>query len=185
MVPACDHEGVPMQRYQCAWLRRTWVAVFGLVPANTGAAGAVYAGGLITGWGHRNLVAVCCWLVWASIGVVASVRSALVAVVVTPQRLIIRNFFTTRRIAWSDIQAIGRPRPFIHAGQWSGLYNTGNGLRVQLTDGRVRVATAYSPAGWDPPEFADAVIEELHRYLPQRGRRPVRLGLGRQAVAGT
>src|SRR5512142_3519800 len=152
---------MPGVRYQRKWLTQTWIAAFGLFPAGTGVAGAVYSCGLVSGWGGWNPVVLSCWLAWALVGVVAGIRSAQVCVAATPEHLVIRNFLTTSRIPWTDIRAIERPRPFIHAGRWSGLYNPGNGLRVLLRNGQVRSASAFSPAGWDAPEFADPVIEEL------------------------
>jgi hypothetical protein len=95
---------------------------------------------------------------------VMGVRSARVAVVATPDKLVIRNFFRTRRIAWTDVRAIERPRAFVFAGIYSGLVNVGNGLHIRLRNGTTRVASAYLPAGWDPPDFADDVVEGLRRY---------------------
>ncbi len=68
-----------------------------------------------------------------------------------------------RRIRWSDILDIDRPGPFKHMGQYSGWYNRKNGIRVRLRNGDLIVAVMYSPAGWDPPEFADDVISDLRR----------------------
>jgi hypothetical protein len=81
----------------------------------------------------------------------------------SPDRLVVRNFFRTHRIPWPDILDIDRPRPFKHMGQYSGWYNRKNGIRIRLRNGSLVVAFMYSPAGWDPPGFADDVIGDLRR----------------------
>ena len=106
-----------------------------------------------------------------AVGLAAGFRSALVAVVATPNELVIRNFFTTRRISWPEVRSIDRPRPWVNSGRYSGFYNRGNGLRVRLRNGHTRIAGAHTPAGWDPPGFADDVIEDLRRYANRAKRR--------------
>ena len=155
--------GSPVQRFRRTWLTRTWVAVFGVFPLVTGVYGAVHTIGVNWAFGL--------WVAWAAVGLAAGVRSALVAVVATPDELVIRNFFTTRRISWPEVRAIDRPRPWVNAGRYSGFYNRGNGLHVRLSDGRTRIAGAYTPAGWDPPGFADDAIEDLRRYANRAKRR--------------
>lgn len=149
-------------RYQRPWLIATWVAAFGALPLVTGGYGALYALAL---WGDRtrNYVGFGFAVAWAAVGVLAGTRSAMVAVIITPDRLIVRNFFRTHRIPWPDILDFDRPRPFKHMGQYSGWYNRKNGIRVRLRSGDLVVAFMYSPAGWDPPEFADDVIGALRR----------------------
>jgi len=147
--------GLSVQRYRRSWLTWTWVGAFGGIPVAVGAYGAV------------NDWPVGVWAVCAVVGLALGIRSAMVAVTATPDRLIVRNFFTTRRIPWNQVRTIERPRPWVDAGRNSGFANRNNGLHIRLTDGRTRIAGAFTPAGWDPPNFADAVIQDLRRYARQ------------------
>jgi hypothetical protein len=151
-------------RYQRSWLTFTLIVAFGLFPLGTGMYGALRTIELTGSRGVPNYWALGFCVAWSALGLVAGLRSALVAVVATPDELIIRNFFTTRRIPWTDVRTVDRPWPFINAGLYSGFANRGNRLHIRLTDGTTRIAFAYSPAGFDRPEFADAVIEDLRRY---------------------
>jgi hypothetical protein len=148
----------------------TWLATVGVFPAATGAIGVVYFSDLIPFWGRWDPVGRCLCVLWAGVGLIAGTRSVQVCVMATPDHLIIRNFFFTRRIPWTQISAIERPRPFRDFGRESGLYNGGNGLRVLLTDGKILVTSAFSPSGYDPPGFADPVIAELRKHIPSQGR---------------
>jgi hypothetical protein len=158
-------------RYRRSWLRWTWIAAFGAFPVVTAGYGVLYEVGAWGGPRQANSWALGFLAAWAAIGLVAGARSAMVVVVATSHELIIRNFFSTRRIRWADVSSIERPRPFVFLGPYSAFSNRGNGLRVRLRDGSTCVATAYSPAGSDPPDFADEVIEDLRRYANAAKRR--------------
>jgi hypothetical protein len=145
----------------------TWIAAFGVFPLATASCGVLYDLGAWGGPKSANAWALGFLAVWGAFGLAAGARSAMVAVVATPDVLIIRNFFSTRRIRWNDIATIERPWPF-----WPFAFeNLRNGLRVRLRNGSTVVASAYSPAGGDSPDFADNVIEDLQRYANNARRR--------------
>jgi hypothetical protein len=160
-----------VRRYRRSWLMWTWIAAFGAFPLATASYGILYEFGAWGGPRSANTWALGFLAGWAAIGLVAGARSAMVAVVATPDELIIRNFFSTRRIPWGNVSSIERPRPFVYIGPYSAFANRGNGLRVRLQNRSTVVATAYSPAGTDSPDFADNVIEDLRRYANTAKRR--------------
>jgi hypothetical protein len=137
----------PVQRYRQIQLTSIWILAFGAFPLLSGLVGAVYIAGPWQHGAHR--LATCLCLGWAVIGLAAGCRSALVSVVATPDELIIRNFFTTRRIRWAEVQAITRPRDWVEPSRGSAFVNSRNGLHIRRTDGRVELATAFTSAKWD------------------------------------
>jgi hypothetical protein len=145
----------------------TWIAAFGAVPLATASYGLLYEFGVWGGPKSANPWALGFLAGWAAIGLLAGARSAMVAVVATPDEMIIRNFLRTRRIPWGDVSNIEPPYP--------GLTYWGNGLLVRLRNGATLVATAYSPAGGDSPDFADSVIKDLRRYANTARRRRSRV----------
>jgi hypothetical protein len=160
-----------VRRYRRSWLMWTWIVAFGVFPLATASYGFLYEFGALGGPRSASSWALGFLAAWAAIGLVAGARSAMVAVVATPDELIIRNFFRTRRVPWGDVRRIERPRPFVYGGPYSAFANRGNGLHVRLRNGSTLVATAYSPAGTDSADFADNVIEDLRRYTNTAKRR--------------
>jgi hypothetical protein len=166
-------------RFQRRWLTNTWIGCFGGIPFATGLFGVLF-GLTVLGNPPRFSAPVAIGSgAWMAFGLAMGIRSAMVAVYVTSEHLVVKNFWTTRRFRWAEIREIGRPRPFVHQGRTSALANRRNGLRIYLDDGRTVVATAYSPAGWDPPDFTDPVINVLQaeiarRHHKRRGAKPGR-----------
>lgn len=172
-------ENVGGRRYQRRWLKNTWIGCCGGIPFATGLLGVLFGLGVLGNPPRSSAPETIGSGTWAAFGIAMGIRSAIVAVYATSEHLVVKNFWTTRRFRWTEIRAIGRPRPFVHAGKMSGLVNRRNGLRIHLEDGRVLVAVAYSPAGWDPLDFADPVIDalqaEVARHHPERrGTKPAR-----------
>ena len=109
-------------------------------------------------------VAVGCWTVAACLFVMAGARFLRLAIVMSPQRLTVRNFWTTRHIPWPQIEAIESPRPL--TGKHVAPYGrTGTGVRITLCGGRVIRANAYARRTGDPDDFADSVVRELRRAV--------------------
>jgi hypothetical protein len=101
-----------------------------------------------------------------SMCVILIVRIARMGVFADHGRLVVRNFFVSYKIAWSQIAKFEMPPPY------GNLRKTG--LRIYLQDGRIISATLYSRGGID--QFADVtgrsscqVIEELRRLQQERG----------------
>ena len=162
--------GTGVRRYQRRWLTNVWIGTFGGVPIIGGLISALYGFGVIAGPPRATVPELTGAGVLAAFGIAAGVRSALVAVYVTDEHLIVRNFWLTHRIPWTEIREIGRPRPFTWAGRVTAMMNLRNGIGILIADGRIRVATAYTPAGWDPPDFADPVIRALRAELSHHQR---------------
>ncbi|GAA1782497.1 hypothetical protein GCM10009682_00850 [Luedemannella flava] len=146
---------------------RTWIAAFGVVPLATATFGILYQLGARGGPRSANPWVLGFLAAWAAIGLVAGARSAMVAVLATPDALIIRNFLSTRRIPWADVISIERPRPWVYERSYAVFANWGNGLQVRLRDGSTVISSAYAPAGGDPADFADGVIQDLRQQVAQ------------------
>jgi hypothetical protein len=156
---------VAVIRYRRSWLTWTWIAAFGAFPLVTAFLGILHELGA---WGDPrspNPWALGLLAAWAAVGLVAGRRSAMVAVVATPDELIIRNFLSTRRFPWGDVSAIETPRmrPAMFGGPYAAFANRRYGLRVRLRDGSTVVATAFRPASTDPIDFTDGVARDLRR----------------------
>lgn len=91
-------------------------------------------------------------------------RFTRLAVVTTPERLTVRNFWTTRHIPWRDVEKIEPPRP-LGSTSVGAHGNTGTGLRITVQGGSVIVANAFARRTGDPEDFADAVVKELRQMM--------------------
>ena len=155
--------------YRRRSLTAIWVGCFGVLPVAVGLIGMLYGAGVLGKFDQPHIREVVLYGGLLLLGLVAGVRSWLVSIVVTPRRLLVRNFLWTHRLPWPRIRAIEEPRLFQP-------HRTG-GLRFFLDDGSTVTASAFAPAGWDPPGFADETLTELQSALMRHrggGRRPRR-----------
>jgi hypothetical protein len=89
-------------------------------------------------------------------------RVWFVRIVAEPQGVRLVNWFGSRRLAWSDITSIDPPTPY------GRLINR---ILFTTTDGKVHVATAFSPGPLDAASVTSGVVAEL-RGLHARYRTP-------------
>lgn len=116
-------------------------------------------------------VAIGCWAAACGVFAVAAARLARLAIIATPRRLTVRNFWSTRHVAWSRIERI-EPPPALKVRRNAVYGQTGPGLRITLTGGRVIVASAYARRRVDPVDFADTVVRELQQAAKVLGNTP-------------
>jgi hypothetical protein len=85
-------------------------------------------------------------------------RVWFVRIVADPQGVRLVNWFGSRRLAWSDITSIDPPTPY---GRLI------NGILFTTTDGKVHVATAFSPGPLDAESVTSGVVAELRGFHTQ------------------
>jgi len=88
------------------------------------------------------------------------VRTARIAVVATRHNLVVRNFFHTRVIPWSDIAGFGAPSEY-------GAYRKA-GLKIMLVSGGVVSVSAFGAGPFDRSAFADETLAELEQMRQWR-----------------
>lgn len=111
---------------------------------------------------HHEYVAIVCWAAASGVFTAVAVRFTRLAIVASPQRLTVRNFWTTRHIAWKEIEEIAPP-PALKRRSTAVHGQTGPGLRITLTGGRVIIANAYARSRGDRADFADPLVHELRQ----------------------
>lgn len=79
-------------------------------------------------------------------------RVWFVRIVADPKGVKLVNWFGSRRLAWSQITRIDTPAPY---GRLI------NGILFTTTDGKVHVATAFSPGPLDTESVTSGVVAEL------------------------
>ncbi|MCU0279824.1 MAG: PH domain-containing protein [Candidatus Nanopelagicales bacterium] len=89
-------------------------------------------------------------------------RVLFVRIVAEPQGVRLVNWFGSRRLAWSEVTSIDPPAPY---GRLI------NGILLTTSDGKVHVATAFSPGPLDAESVTSGVVAEL-RGLHAQYRTP-------------
>lgn len=92
--------------------------------------------------------------------VALGVRIARVGIFAGPDKLLVRNYFTTYRVGWRDISAFGMPPAY------GTLRKTG--LRIHLADGRLVSASAYTLGPLDSRRAARTAVTALEELRRQR-----------------
>ncbi|MER7901436.1 PH domain-containing protein [Streptomyces sp. NPDC096046] len=91
----------------------------------------------------------------ALVGVVLAVRIARLAIVTTPDHLLVRNLFRSYKVPWAQISSIDRPR--LHGATRK------TGIVINRTDGSSLSATAYVRGPHNRESFAESVTNDLQR----------------------
>jgi len=91
--------------------------------------------------------------------IVLIVRTLRLAIVATVDGVIVRNWFTTKTLLWSEIDSFGPPEQ----------YGTRRkaGLKIRTRAGHLVTADAYSPGPFNKDGFADDVVSELEAMHSQ------------------
>jgi hypothetical protein len=76
-------------------------------------------------------------------------------IVADPQGVRLVNWFGSRRLAWSEITSIDPPAPY---------GRPINGILFTTPEGRVYVATAFSPGPLDAESVTSGVVAELRGF---------------------
>ena len=87
--------------------------------------------------------------------VILGIRIARLGIFAGPDRLIVRNYFRTYRIAWPDISAFEMPP------RYGTLRKAG--LRIHLLNDQVISATLYARGRIGSGRAAQTVVEELEQ----------------------
>jgi hypothetical protein len=101
-------------------------------------------------------------------GVAVLWRLARLAICARPGQLVIRNFRTTYRIPWAQIEDIYQQGPTPEGYLSNPLQSRRKRLLVRLTDGTVISATLYSSALFVFSDDGRQVIETLNNLRRQR-----------------
>jgi hypothetical protein len=90
------------------------------------------------------------------------IRTARLGIFAEPEQLVVRDYFRSYHVLWSEIASFEMPPP----------YGTRRkvGLKISLTDGRLISATLYGRTPLDSGRRPRAVIQELDRLRRQRIR---------------
>jgi hypothetical protein len=88
------------------------------------------------------------------------VRTARLGIFAKPDQLMVRDYFRSYHVLWSEIASFEMPPPY---GTWRKV-----GLKIHLTDGRPISATLYGRTPLDSGRGAHTVIQELDRLRLQR-----------------
>ena len=87
------------------------------------------------------------------------VRTARLGIFATPEQLVVRDYFRSYHVLWSEIASFEMPS----YGAWRNV-----GLKIHLTDGRLISATLYGRTPLDSGRVQRTVIQELDRLRRQR-----------------
>jgi Bacterial PH domain len=92
------------------------------------------------------------------------VRTARLGIVACPEHLVVRDYFRTYRVRWTQIAGFELPPPY---GRWRKA-----GLRIRLLDGQLISATLYARNLFDTGRRpARDIVRELNRLLRQNSDR--------------
>jgi hypothetical protein len=96
--------------------------------------------------------------------VLFGVRVARLGMFAGPEQLVVRDYFRTYRIRWTEIASFEPPPPYETLRK--------AGLRIRLVDGHVISATLYARNGLDTGSRATLdAVQKLNRLLAERAPR--------------
>lgn len=93
----------------------------------------------------------------------AMLRAWFVRIVAEPTEVRLINWVGTQRLTWQEIRSIDPPDDY------GRLFN---GIRFTTRDGKVHVATAFSPGPFDPESVTAGVVAELRKFHARFGGTP-------------
>lgn len=124
----------------CVCIAYTMIAASGIFVADSGEPSAT----------QRTVCTVA-----ALAGIALAVRVARLAMVATPDHLLVRNIFRTCKVPWKQIASIEPPK------QYGATRKTG--IVITRTDGSSLSATAYVRGPHNRAQFAESVTRDLQR----------------------
>jgi hypothetical protein len=118
--------------------------------------GLVSLGGVLATHGWEKIANGVVFLAFAVLGV----RTARLGIFAWPDHVVVRDYFRTYQIRWSEISSFEVPPPY---GTWRN-----SGLRIRLVDGRLISASLYARNPFDTARRrTEDVVQELNQLLKQ------------------
>jgi hypothetical protein len=97
------------------------------------------------------------------VGIVLTFRVARLAIVATPDRLVVRNIFRSYTVLWGEIASIDPPKMYGSTRK--------TGIVVTRKDGSSLSATAYVRGPHNRDTFGDSVTNDLRKLAASAARR--------------